>query len=247
MGGAVAESLRGSGYALTVTAASTGTLAKIREKCPEADCTFSNPEAVKDADIVVIALKPYVAPGVIEEIIPSLKEGALIVSMVAGLSLEALNKAFKGDVRRLTFFRVIPNTAIRHGKSVTFISHDADGREPALEEIREIFSRSGKVFVIPEKDMAACTALASCGIAYFLRFIRAAAEGGVELGLRPGFATEVAAYTAEGAAALLKNGSHPEVEIDKVTTPGGITIRGLNEMEKHGLTTAVIAGIKASI
>ena len=95
--------------------------------------------------------------------------------------------------------------------------------------------------------MAACTALASCGIAYFLRFIRAAVEGSVELGLRPGFATEVAAITAEGAAALLHDGGHPEAEIDKVTTPGGLTIRGLNTLDEKGLNAAVIAALKASV
>lgn len=94
-----------------------------------------------------------------------------------------------------------------------------------------IFNRSGKAFVIEEKSMGACMALASCGIAYFLRFIRAAAEGSVELGLRPTFATQIAALTAEGAAALLADGAHPEAEIDKVTTPGGITIKGLNALE----------------
>lgn len=246
MGSAVAESLSGTGCSLAVTAASVATLEKVRKACPDAECTTSNADAVKDADIVVIALKPYVAPGVMEEIRPSVKPGAAIVSVVAGLTIDSLRNTF-GDSRELTFFRVIPNTAIRCGKSVTFISHDADAPANVIEEVKDVFSRSGKVYLVAEKDMAACTALASCGIAYFLRFIRAAAEGAVQLGLRPDFATEVAAYTAEGAAALLKGGSHPEVEIDKVTTPGGITIRGLNEMESKGLSAAVIAGIKASV
>ena len=247
MGSAIAESLVGTGYKLAVTAASAATLEKMRKACPEAECMHSNAEAVKDADIVVIAVKPYIAPGVMEEILPYVKRGALIVSVVAGLSLAALHDAFDRAADGLAFFRVIPNTAIRLGKSVTFISHDADAPASAVEEIDGIFSRSGKTFIIPEKDMAACTALASCGIAFFLRFIRAAAEGAVQLGLRPGFAAEVAAYTAEGAGELLKGGSHPDVEIDKVTTPGGITIRGLNEMERLGFTAAVIAALKASV
>ena len=95
--------------------------------------------------------------------------------------------------------------------------------------------------------MGACTALGSCGVAYFLRFISAAAVGSVELGLRAGFATKIAVLTAEGAAALLKGGSHPEAEIDKVTTPGGITIRGLNALEDNGFTKAVIAALRASV
>lgn len=95
--------------------------------------------------------------------------------------------------------------------------------------------------------MGAACSLSSCGIAFFMRFIRAAVEGAVELGLRPAFATEVAAYTAEGAGALLEAGGHPEAEIDKVTTPGGLTIKGLNEMESRGFTGAVIAALKASM
>ncbi len=130
---------------------------------------------------------------------------------------------------------------------MTFISHSPEADKGIVDEIESIFNLSGESFIIPEKDMGACTALASCGIAYFLRFIRAAAEGSVELGLRAGFATKIAVLTAEGAAALLKGGSHPEAEIDKVTTPGGITIRGLNALEDNGFTKAVIAALRASV
>ena len=142
--------------------------------------------------------------------------------------------------------KVIPNTAIRNGKSVTFVTASDKASEESVREVMDIFNRSGKAFLIPEKDMNPCMVLASCGIAFFLRFIRAAAEGSVELGLRPGFATEIAALTAAGAASLLEDGSHPEVEIDKVTTAGGTTIKGLNAMEANGFTTSVIAALKAS-
>lgn len=160
--------------------------------------------------------------------------------MVAAVSIDDL----KGMLGNHDVFRVIPNTAIRLGKSATFIAGPAEGE--SCREVESIFRRSGKTFLVAEKDMAAVTALSSCGIAYFLRFIRAAAEGAVELGLRPGFAAEVAAATAEGAAALIADGGHPEAEIDKVTTPGGITIKGLNALEANGFTAAVIAALKAS-
>lgn len=247
MGSAILKSVDSGRHKIAVTAASLSTLHKMREICPEAECTLSNREAIEDADIIVIAVKPKVAPEVIREIAPVVKAGALIVSVVAELTLSCLAELFEESSEELTFFRVIPNTAIRYGKSVTFISHDSDASDISVKEIDEFFSQSGKTFIIPEKDMAACTALASCGIAFFMRFIRAAVEGAVELGLPPGFATEIAAYTAEGAGELLKHGGHPESEIDKVTTPGGITIRGLNEMERMGLTAAVIAGLKATV
>ncbi len=274
MGSAVAESLKDSDYEITCTAATQNTLDRIKASMPKVNTTLSNKDAVKDADIVVLAVKPYLVGEVCEEIRENLKDGALIISLVAGYSLHNLSymldddpyfdqlRAYDGeeeempesevvpeekeDRKELFYARVIPNTAIRYGKSVTFIAFDKDATQAAKDETEKIFSLSGKVFVVPEGKMTACTSLASCGIAYFLRFIRAAVEGAVEIGLKPDFATEVAALTAEGAAALLANGGHPEAEIDKVTTPGGLTIKGLNALEAHGFNAAVIAALKAS-
>jgi pyrroline-5-carboxylate reductase len=105
----------------------------------------------------------------------------------------------------------------------------------------------GKAFLVPEAQLNAFMSLSSCGIAYAFRYIRAAMEGGVEMGIYPGVAKDVVIQTLRGAIDLLEaNASHPEMEIDKVTTPGGITIKGLNEMEAHGFTNAVIKGLKAS-
>lgn len=246
MGSAIAASLAGTEYAVTVTAATSATLRRLSDENPWLSVSLSNAEAAQDADIVVIAVKPYVAPQVIAEIRSRLRRGAAVVSVVAGYPLARLAEDLGAADGALDLFRVIPNTAIRLGKSATFIAPAEGTAQEALHEVERIFSRSGKVFTINEKDMGACCALSSCGIAYFLRFIRAAVEGSVELGLRPGFATEVAAATAEGAAALLAGGSHPEAEIDKVTTPGGLTIKGLNALDENGFNKAVIAALKAS-
>lgn len=246
MGGAIAVSLNGAGYKVAVTAATEKSIRKISELCPDAEGSRSNREAAHGADIVVLAVKPYLVQNVLEEIAPELTPDTVLISVAAGISILSLSEMIPG--KNLTdIFRVIPNTAIRLGKSTTFIACAPKSRKETIEEVTAIFERSGKTFIVPEKDMAACTALSSCGIAYFLRFIRAAAEGSVELGLRPGFATEVAASTAIGAAALLEDGSHPEAEIDKVTTPGGLTIKGLNALENNGFTKAVIAALKASV
>ena len=116
-----------------------------------------------------------------------------------------------------------------------------------VKSVSDIFSRLGSVMVIDENQMTACMALASCGIAYAMRYVRAASEGGVELGVKADLAKDIVLQTMQGAAALLQTtGAHPEAEIDKVTTPGGITIKGLNAMEAHGFTTSVIEGLKAS-
>lgn len=254
MGSAIAASLADTDYHVICTSATQKTLDSIKSSFPKISTTLNNIEATLDADIIVLAVKPYVAPGVIEEIKASRKPGATIISVIAGLSIKALSDAFGEGCRNSDldskpsyFFRVIPNTAIRNKKSVTFISHEADTPDDKTDEISAIFNLSGKTYDIPESQMGICTALASCGIAYFLRFIRALSEGSVELGLKAGFATEIAALTAEGAASLLAEGSHPEVEIDKVTTPGGITIKGLNALEANGFTNAVIAALKASV
>ncbi len=272
MGSAVAESLKNADYEITCTAASRNTLDRIKALLPNVNTSLSNKDVVKDADIVIFAVKPHMVGEICEEIRDNLKDGALIISLVAGYSIgnlsflldddPYLDQMLKGEEEEAdvpeslaeekepqkTFYyaRVIPNTAIRYGKSVTFIAFDKDMPEDSKDEIEKIFSLSGKVFVVPENKMTACTSLASCGIAYFLRFIRAAVEGSVEMGLKADFATEVAALTAEGAAALLANGGHPEAEIDKVATPGGLTIRGLNALEAHGFNAAVIAALKAS-
>lgn len=252
MGSAVAESLIGSEYNITCTAASQRTLDRIKTSMPDVNVTLSNVEAAEDADIVILAVKPYLAETVCEEIKEVLKEGTIIISIIAGMDIFNLGQnlnarsEFLVGGKLLHIARAIPNTAIKYGKSATFIAYDESMPDEAKSEIEKIFSLSGKAFVVAEDKMAACTSLASCGIAYFLRFIRAAVEGAVEIGLKPDFATEVAALTAEGAAALLINGGHPESEIDKVTTPGGLTIKGLNALEAHGFNAAVIAALKAS-
>lgn len=246
MGSAIATSLVRTGYSVTCTAASQSTLDRILSDYPEINVTTSNKDAVTDADIIILAVKPFIAPDVFKEIDNVIKPGTVIMSVIAALPIPDLCNILNAKEKNLKIIRVIPNTAIRLGKSVTFIASADDVEAEVLKEAEEIFNRSGKAFVIKEKDMGACCALASCGIAYFLRFIRAAAEGSVELGLRANFATQIAALTAEGAAALLANGSHPEVEIDKVTTPGGITIKGLNALEANGFTNAVIEALRAS-
>lgn len=246
MGSAIAASLCGDGARIICTAASQSTLAKIKSELPEVETTLDNAEAVKDADVVVLAVKPYIAPGVIDQIRGHIRPGAVILSVVAVMPIEELRSRLDAEAMRLKVLRIVPNTAIKYGKSATFISAAADVDAAVVTEAEEIFNRSGQAFVVPESQLAACTALASCGIAFFLRFIRAAAEGSVELGLKAPFATKIAALTAEGAAALLADGAHPEAEIDKVTTPGGITIKGLNALEAHGFNSAVIAALKAS-
>ena len=105
----------------------------------------------------------------------------------------------------------------------------------------------GTTLVIDEEQMIPATALCACGVAFFLRAIRAASQGGIQIGFNAAEALAMAAQTARGAASLLLTlGNHPEMEIDKVTTPRGCTIAGLNLMEHQGFSSAMIKGIVTS-
>jgi pyrroline-5-carboxylate reductase len=142
-------------------------------------------------------------------------------------------------------FRVMPNTAIAKGESMTLVSSEnASKAQEAI--VLQLFGALGKAVLIEEKLMGAATSVASCGIAYALRYLRAAVAGAVELGFRADVATEIVAQTMKGAVSLVEDGAHPEVEIDRVCTPGGWTVKGLNEMEANGFTNAVIKGLKAN-
>jgi pyrroline-5-carboxylate reductase len=116
-----------------------------------------------------------------------------------------------------------------------------------IKLVEELFSTVGKVVVIEEKLMDAATVLGACGTAYAMRYIRANIQGGIEIGFDAKTASLIAAQTVKGAAELLlQKGSHPEQEIDKVTTPKGCTIAGLNEMEHQGFSSSLIKGIATS-
>lgn len=249
MGGAIARGLSRDASIrpedITVTAATRKTLDALAAFCEKLRLTTDNAAAVKGADLIVLAVKPWIAEGVIEEIAPEISDDQAVLSLVAGLDFARIQEGFGKAGRKPALFRIMPNTAIEIGRSMTLIS--ACGATPEQKEaVKSVFEKLGAVSWIEERLMAAGAALCSCGMAYALRYIRAAMEGGVEMGFYPEQAQEIVARTVEGAAALLlAKGTHPEEEIDRVTTPGGVTIRGLNEMEAAGFTSAVIRGLKA--
>ena len=207
--------------------------------------SMDNASAVQGADIVVFAVKPWLMEGVVKSVLPALNLAKqTIVSMAPGVASEDFLN-WLGPNACLAY--VIPNTAIEVGESMTFIAPITTDKA-ATSQLVELFSCAGKAMEVSEKNLRAGTSLASCGIAYALRYIHAAAQGGVELGFFADEAAQIVAQTVRGAAALLDaHGSHPEIEIDKVTTPGGLTIKGLNAMEEAGFTNAVIKGLKANI
>ncbi len=202
----------------------------------------NNIEAVKSADMVILCVKPYLVRPVIEEILTSLKDDTLLVSLAAGITLNQL-ELYAG---KRSLFRVIPNTAMAVNQSMTCIAVNDIGMARHSTVI-DLFAQVGKAVLVDESLMNAATVIASCGTAFALRYLRAAMTGAVEIGLRPDIAKEMIIQTMAGAAAMMtESNAHPEEEIDKVTTPKGITIKGLNEMEHAGFTSAVMRGILAA-
>jgi len=247
IGGATAKGIHAASpdIRITVTAKHQKTLDKFEGSGIKT--SLDNVSSVKEADVVIIAVKPWLVENVLTEIRDNLDyDRQLIISLAAGIEGEQFAKWLDKNGRTPSIVYAMPNTAIGICQSMTFISA-VKADEASIKTAVELFKGTGSVRVINLKLFPAAMALASCGIAYAMRYIRAAAEGGVELGFYPEDAVSIVCQTVMGAASLIStNGTNPEVEIDKVTTPGGITIKGLNAMEKEGFTNAVISGLKAS-
>lgn len=213
-------------------------------------------EAVVGADIVTIVVKPWLVEGVVRSIRSVLDfSRQTLVVVAAGVKsadilqwLGAADRAASGGTPALpSLFLAIPNMAIAQLCSMTFIAAVRTSGEKT-SEVKAMFDAMGQTLIVEERLLAAGTTLASCGLAYAMRYVRASAEGGVELGFYPDQALDVVLQTVRGAVGLLQAGrEHPEAAIDKVTTPGGVTIKGLNEMEHAGFTSAVIRGLKAGM
>lgn len=206
--------------------------------------TPDNAAAVKIADIVVLAVLPQQLNKLLHEIKPSVWEQKhLLISVVSGVSCSDIRQQLDLDVQVV---RAMPNTAIAIGQSMTCIATD-NASAGNMNLVKSLFDTVGVTIQINEELMTSATALCACGIAFFLRSIRAASQGGTEIGFHAHDALKMAAQTAKGAAdLLLQLSSHPEQEIDKVTSPKGCTIAGLNEMEHNGFSSAMIKGIKTS-
>lgn len=248
MGGAIAAGLAVSGSVLpqdiTVIDHKGQNVPRLKAVSDNLNVVVNDYTSLPTADMIIIAVKPWL----VEEILKTHKDlitdpKQLIVSVAATITLSQLEDWTKA---LQPVFRVVPNTAIAVRQSMTYIASQNTDKEQQNRVFR-IFSLLGKAEIVDEKLIPAITSLTSCGIAFAFRYIRAAMEGGIEMGIYPDQAKSGILQTLRGAIDLLEaTGNHPETEIDKVTTPGGITIKGLNEMEHAGFTSSVIKGLKAS-
>lgn len=246
LGTAIAEGLISSGFVnstdIIITRRNVNALQSLRDK--GANVTSDNNEAVQFADIIIVAVKPFQIKEVLDGFRENLNETRhTLVSVVTGIYIQDIYSIIN---KQLPVFRAMPNTAIAIAESMTCICQENADPE-LISYIQETFNQLGKTVTIDEKLMDAATVLGACGTAYAMRYIRANIQGGIEIGFSAAVASLIAAQTVKGAAELLlKNNSHPEQEIDKVTTPKGCTIAGLNEMEHQGFSSSLIKGLIAS-
>jgi len=227
--------------AIIITKRNTLTLAGL--EAVGVNISADNVQAVKNAEIIILAVKPFQIKEVLEAVTPELTSNHILISVVTGITLEEIKSVVQKDI---PLFRAMPNTAIAIQESITCISSIQSSVEQN-NYVNALFSTLGKIALIDEKLMNAATVLGACGTAFAMRYIRANIQGGIEIGFDAATASLIAAQTVKGAAELLlTTHTHPEQEIDKVTTPKGCTIAGLNEMEHQGFSSSMIKGIAAS-
>ncbi|WP_298366296.1 pyrroline-5-carboxylate reductase [uncultured Lutibacter sp.] len=213
-------------------------------KLPNVKISTDNKKAVRFSDVIIIAVQPNQLRDVLEEIKDVVNpKRHTVISVVTGRKINEIENILEKDI---AIVRSMPNTAISVGQSMTCLSANKKGSEN-VELAKMIFNSLGKTMCIEEKLMQAATVICASGIAFWMRLIRATTQGAVQLGFDAEEAQELSMQTALGAASLLiKSGNHPEEEIDKVTTPSGCTIEGLNEMEHQGLSSSLIKGLVTS-
>ena len=242
LGLSIASGLHQTGHSLVLTRRKTASLSSWTTK-ENVEVTSDNIQAVTKADVVIIAVQPRQCDRILRQIKQSLQKNCLVVCTAAGYQIEQLEAVLGSDI---AVYRAMPNTAISVQASMTLIASNETGFS-RLSEVEELFSHVGETLAIEEDQMQAATVLCASGIAFWLRLIRANPQGGVQVGFESEVALKIATQTAYGAARLLiESGNHPEAEIDRVTTPSGCTITGLNVMEHSGMSSAFIQGLTAS-
>lgn len=230
-----------SGHQLTITRRNIESIQYLTQK--GITVSSNNTQEIQKADVIILVIKPYQVDTVLKEITPFIPN-KVIASAASGITIESLQSATQNTC---SIIRIMPNIAIQFGESATCISF-AEKDKTAAQPIVNLFQQLGTAPVIEEKLMDAATVLGACGTAYALRYIRASMQAGIEIGFDSQTALAIAAQTAKGAAKmLLEEKIHPEQLIDRVTTPQGCTIVGLNEMEHQGFSSSLIKGIKTSL
>ncbi|SEF55836.1 pyrroline-5-carboxylate reductase [Flavobacterium urumqiense] len=243
LGVAIAKGLSkfSHGNQITITRRNTSSILYLEQL--GVNVSTDNKYEIQDADIIILTIKPYQIDIVLAEILPVISN-KIIASAVSGLSIENLQNKIGASNSAI---RIMPNIASQFGASATCIAfHEKDIKK--AQNVVSLFQNLGTAPIIDEKLMDAATVLAASGTAFALRYIRASMQAGIEIGFDWQTALAISAQTVKGAAEMIMEEQiHPEQLIDRVTTPQGCTIAGLNEMEMHGFSSSLIRGIKTSL
>ena len=254
MGGALARAVcRAAGPEQVIL--SNRTYAKAAALGEELGCdaTDDNNTAVAMSEYIFLGVKPHMMAGLLKSLVPVLAqrhqagEDKVLVSMAAGMELDAIHKIVNGAGYDVPILRIMPNTCVAIGQGMTALCARAGVPEARIRDVEELLSATGKVDRVPESLFDQFSALAGCGPAFVYPYIEALADGAVSAGLPRKQAVEYAARTVLGAAALvLESGKHPGQLKDEVCSPGGSTIAGVAELERGGLRAAAINAVQAA-
>ncbi|WP_136519095.1 pyrroline-5-carboxylate reductase [Cellulomonas telluris] len=246
MGGTLAAGLRSGGWPAERVVIADRDATAVARLADEHGVTGagSNREAVADAAVVLLAVKPGVVPAVLAEVGPVLRPGALVVSVAAGVPLRTYEDALPAGT---PVVRVMPNTPALIGKGASAIAPGAAAGDEHLALVERMLAATGVVVRVGERDMDAVTALSGSGPAYVFYLVDALAEAGVLLGLTRDLATRLAVATVEGSAAMVAStGDHPAVLRERVSSPGGTTVAGVAALDAHAVRAGVVAAVRAA-
>ncbi|MFC7329284.1 pyrroline-5-carboxylate reductase [Marinactinospora rubrisoli] len=200
-------------------------------------------EAVTRADTVLLAIKPQDMLALLDDLAPVLAADRLVISVAAGVTTAVIEKYLPGDV---AVVRAMPNAPALVGAGMTAVAGGRHAAAEHLDRAEELLRSVGEVVRVPERHLDAVTALSGSGPAYFYYVVESLVEAGVLLGLPRDTAHRLAVQTATGAAAMLREGEHPAVLREAVTSPGGTTAAALRELDRHGVRAAFTDAVEAA-
>jgi len=202
------------------------------------------PTAAREADVLVVAVKPQDIEPLLDELAPVITPDTLIVSLCAGLPTKLYERRLPDGT---PVVRVMPNTPMLVGEAMSAISAGRHASAGHLAVVEELLGSVGRVVRVPESQQDAVTALSGSGPAYFFFLVEAMIDAGILLGLPRAVAADLIIQSAVGAARMLRDsGEHPVTLREAVTSPGGTTIMAIRELEKHGVRAALLAAIEAA-
>jgi pyrroline-5-carboxylate reductase len=203
-----------------------------------------NRDIVSKSEVIIVAVKPRTLPRLLKDIAGSLREDQILISVVAAFPLSLIEKLIS---KHMPVFRAMPNIPVLVDEGATGLAANGAGTDEQREYVESIFRSAGVVAHVEEEMMHAVTAMSGSGPAYIYMVIEAMIAGGLKQGLTHEVSTRLAEQTVLGAAKLVRETSlHPAILKDRVTTPGGVTIAAIHELERHGLRSMLISAIETA-